>query len=308
MDFEMHPLPFDATRLTGLSRRLIESHHRNNYGGAVRRLNAIRARVRALDHSQAPGFELNGLKREELLAFNSLLLHELYFDNLGGTSDLEPGPLRTALTAAFGSYERWHGEFAAMGTALAGGSGWVVLSWSPRAAMLVNQWAADHAHALAEATPIVALDLYEHAYHLDYGAAAADYVQAFMRNLHWERIAERFERAVAASAATIEIAPDALAPHLADWQVIDVRRRPVFDGAIDAIAHARWRDPEQVDDWARELDRARPVALYCLHGHAISRSSALRLKRSGFDAYCVAGGIEAWRGRGLPLAAKGGKR
>ncbi len=206
MDFEMLPLPFDATRLTGLSQRLIESHRRNNYGGAVRRVNAIRARLRALDHSQAPGFELNGLKREELLAFNSLLLHEVYFDNLGGTSELEPGPLRTVLTAAFGSYERWRDEFAAMGKALAGGSGRVLLSWSPRAAMLVNQWAADHARAPAEATPIVALDLYEHSYHLDYGAAAADYAQAFVCNLQWERIAARFERAVAASAAAIEIA------------------------------------------------------------------------------------------------------
>lgn len=308
MEYVTMPLPFAADRLNGLSQRLLESHHRNNYGGAVRRLNAIRTRMGALEPGQAPGFELNGLKREELLASNSMLLHELYFDGLGGNGELEPGPLRTALAASFGSFERWRDEFVAMGQALGGGSGWVLLSWLPRGASLVNQWAPDHAHALADAVPIVALDMYEHAYHLDYGAAAADYVAAFMRNLDWQRIAHRFERAVAASAAPIEIAPETLAPHLDDWQVLDVRRRPVFEAAPNKVARARWRDPERVQDWARELDRSRPVALYCVHGHAISRTTALALKRLGFDAHCVAGGIEAWGARSLPVEAAGGGR
>jgi Fe-Mn family superoxide dismutase len=170
MDYEMMPLAFEAARLHGLSERLIASHHSNNYGGAVRRLKAIRARLRSSDVEQMPGFELNGLKREELIATNSMLLHEVHFDGLGGNGELEPGPLRTAVAASFGSYERWRAEFVAMGKALAGGSGWVLLSWFPRGGVLVNQWAADHAHALGEATPIVALDMYEHAYHMDFGA------------------------------------------------------------------------------------------------------------------------------------------
>jgi len=308
MDYELMPLAFDATRLHGLSERLITSHYRNNYGGAVRRSNAIRARLRSSDPEGMPGFELNGLKREELIATNSMLLHEVHFDGLGGNGELEPGPLRTALAASFGSFERWRAEFVAMGKALAGGSGWVLLSWFPRGGMLVNQWAADHTQALGEAMPIIALDMYEHAYQIDYGAAAADYVPAFMQNLNWERIAERFERAAAARGAAIEIAPEALVPHLTYWQVIDVRRRSVFEGAQQKVSNANWRDPEQVDTWAADLDRTRPVALYCVHGHAISRTTALALKQRGFDAHCLAGGIEAWSARGLPLESIGAQR
>lgn len=305
MNYELKPLPFDATQLHGLSERLIVSHHRNHYAGAVGRLNAIRARVCSTDIDKVAGFELNGLKREELIATNSMLLHEVHFENLGGNGELADGPLRTALAASFGTFERWRAEFVAMGKALAGGSGWALLSWFPRGGQLVGQWAADHAHALGEATPLIALDMYEHAYHIDYGAAAADYVQAFMRNLHWDRIAERFECAVAATAASIEIAPDALAAHLKDWRVIDVRRRPVFEAAAEEILGASWRDPELVHVWASNIDRARPVALYCVHGHAISRATALALRHRGFDAHCVAGGIEAWRARNLPLKGKG---
>jgi Fe-Mn family superoxide dismutase len=70
--------------LNGLSLKLVESHYENNYGGALRRLNAITAQLASLDVAKAPPFVLNGLKREELAALNSTLLHELYFAGLGG--------------------------------------------------------------------------------------------------------------------------------------------------------------------------------------------------------------------------------
>jgi Fe-Mn family superoxide dismutase len=73
-----------------------------------------------------------------------------------------------------------------MGKALAGGSGWVLLSWSPRDRKLVNQWASDHCHTLAGAVPIIALDMYEHSYHIDYGAKAASYVDTFMDAIRWK--------------------------------------------------------------------------------------------------------------------------
>ena len=91
MDARTQALPFDPNSLPGLSERLLTSHHQNNYGGAVKRLNAIRANLAGLSHSgadAAPGFVLNGLKREELIATNSMLLHELYFDSLGGGDQL----------------------------------------------------------------------------------------------------------------------------------------------------------------------------------------------------------------------------
>jgi Fe-Mn family superoxide dismutase len=106
--------------LNGLSLKLIESHYENNYGGALRRLNAITEQLETLDFAKTPGYVLNGLKREQLIALNSTLLHELYFASLGG--DGKPThPLAEALTRDFGSVDRWRAEFVAMANALAGG-------------------------------------------------------------------------------------------------------------------------------------------------------------------------------------------
>jgi Fe-Mn family superoxide dismutase len=146
MSYQMKPLSCDPSRIKGMSERLIVSHYENNYGGAVKRLNLIQEKLAELDYPNAPGFLINGLKREELIAMNSMILHELFFDGLGDAS--EPGAaLKEALARDFGSVDRWRSEFVAMGKALAG-SGWVLLSWSPRDKKLVNQWAADHCHTL----------------------------------------------------------------------------------------------------------------------------------------------------------------
>jgi len=185
MTYEVKPLSCDPARLKGLSEKLIVSHYENNYAGAVKRLNAITAQLEALDFATAPVFVINGLKREELIASNSMILHELYFDSLGGEGEADK-ELRSVLMRDFGSVERWQAQFAAMGKALGGGSGWVLLSYSHRDKKLVNQWAADHTCCLAGASPILALDMYEHSYHMDYGARAAAYVDAFMENINWE--------------------------------------------------------------------------------------------------------------------------
>jgi Fe-Mn family superoxide dismutase len=185
------PLSCEPTKLKGLSEKLILSHWENNYGGAVRRLNAIAAQLADLDFAKAPVFVINGLKREELIATNSMILHELYFDSLGGRGGEPEGALKRMIERDFGGIAAWQTQFTAMGKALGGGSGWVVLAYSARSGGLVNQWAADHTHALAGAVPIVALDMYEHSYHLDYGAKAAAYVDAFMQNIEWANAARR---------------------------------------------------------------------------------------------------------------------
>jgi len=184
MTYNVRPLSCDPKKLKGLSEKLIVSHWENNYGGAVKRLNAITAQLASVDFATAPEFVINGLKREELIATNSMILHELYFDGLGdgGAPDTA---LREALARDFGSLDRWRTEFVAMGKAMGGGSGWVLLTYSHRDRRLVNQWAADHTHSMAGGTPILALDMYEHSYHIDYGAAAAKYVDAFMDNINW---------------------------------------------------------------------------------------------------------------------------
>lgn len=193
MTYSMKPLGCDPARIKGMSERLIISHYENNYGGAVKRLNLIEEQLAELDYAKAPGFVINGLKSEQLIAMNSMILHELFFDGLGDQS--EPGPaLRDALMRDFGSYERWRSEFIAMGKALGGGSGWVLLSWSPRDGKLVNQWAADHCHTLAGGAPILALDMYEHSYHIDFGAKAATYVDTFMDAVRWANAEQVFGR------------------------------------------------------------------------------------------------------------------
>ena len=195
MPYQLKPIGCDPSRLKGLSERMIVSHYENNYGGAVKRLNAISDQLAGLDPASVPVFVINGLKREQLIAMNSMILHELYFDGLGAGRD-PGGALTDAIKRDFGSFERWRSEFVAMGKALGGGSGWVLLTYSHRDLQLINQWAADHTHAVAGATPILALDMYEHSYHMDYGARAAAYVDAYMENINWTNVAKLFGQCV----------------------------------------------------------------------------------------------------------------
>ncbi len=192
MAYTIKPFGCNPSKLKGLSEKLIVSHYENNYGGAVKRLNAITEQLANLDFTKAPVFVINGLKREELIATNSMILHELYFDGLG-ESDGPAEALGDAIVRDFGGTERWAAEFSFMGKAQGGGSGWVLLVYSHRDRKLVNQWAADHAHTLAGGTPILALDMYEHSYHMDYGAKAGAYVDACMQNINWANVARLYE-------------------------------------------------------------------------------------------------------------------
>jgi superoxide dismutase, Fe-Mn family len=193
MMYEIKPLSFDPKAINGLSEKILVSHYENNYVGAVKRLNAIGAQLAELDYAKEPVFMINGLKREELIATNSMILHEAYFDGLGG-GGAPRGALANAIARDFGSIDRWRTEFAAMGKAEGGGSGWVILAYSPRDKRLVNQWAADHTTTLAGGRPVLVLDMYEHAYHMDFGAKAASYVDAYMEAIRWDNAVKLYER------------------------------------------------------------------------------------------------------------------
>gem|GEM_PF-301338 len=185
MTYDIKPIPFDPTKIKGMSEKLLVSHYQNNYSGAVKRLNAIDAQLASLDWATAPTFLINGLKREELIAMNSMILHEHFFNAIGG--DGQPsGDLTAAIRRDFGSVDRWRAEFTAMGKAEGGGSGWVVLAYSPRDKRLVNSWAADHTTNVAGGRPVLVFDMYEHAYHMDYGANAGAYVDNFMQGIRWD--------------------------------------------------------------------------------------------------------------------------
>ena len=297
MDARMQDLPFDPASLRGLSPRLMQSHHQNNYGGAVKRLNAIRQQLADAPAASIPGYQLNGLKREELIATNSMLLHELYFGSLGGGGQAVEPAMALALEASFGGVERWRDEFVVMGKAQGGGSGWVLLVFQPREGSLVNQWAADHTHALAGGVPILALDMYEHAYHMDFGAAAGAYVDAFMDNLDWAGVHLRYRQAVDAASEAFGADQN----ELGDALLIDVRRAGVFSQATTRLPGTDWRDPAAVPNWAGDLPTDRQVIVYCVFGHEVSRATALRLRAAGLKARFLRGGIDGCRAAGLAL-------
>ena len=321
----VRPLLLKPQWMNGLSERLLVSHYVNNYGGAVRRLNAIRARLAGLDWTRAPAFDINGLKREELIAAGSVILHEVYFESLGGKGDSPPTgreeppvELARALERDFGSVAAWRAEFTAIAKALAGGSGWAILGWSARLGRLINLWAADHAHGLAAATPILAVDMYEHAYHLDFGAKAAAYVDQLMANLNWERIGARYHSAVGEESVEdtlflpygspaqeqARITPEELRAALNDD---DGNNRPVLldvcllrdvPRRTDMLAGATMHAPAALPRWIEELPRDRPIAVYCICGFQVSGKTVTELRQRGYNARALVGGITAWHAIG----------
>ena len=303
MEAKIQELAVDPAALRGLSANLLLSHHRNNYGGAVKRLNAIRAQLAALDVATAPGFKLNGLKREELVAANSMRLHELYFASLGGDGTTMTPAMALALDASFGSVARWRAEFAAMGKALGGGSGWVLFTFMPGDGSLVNAWCADHTHSLAGGVPLLALDMYEHAYHLDFGAAAGAYVDAFMANVDWAGVYERYQSAVHSASDAFGVGQE----ELSGATLFDVRRAGMFEKADALIPGASWRDPAAVAAWSAEVPVGAEVVVYCVYGHEVGRATALRLRSQGIAARFLRGGIDGWKAAGRPLQAKAGR-
>jgi len=313
MHFHARPISFKPPRLEGLSARLLASHYENNYGGAVRRLNAILDELTASDPAALPGFRLNGLKREELIATNSMLLHEVYFDSLGEGGGGDPdGPLAEAIARDFGSLARWRTEFVAMGKALGGGSGWVVLTRSPRDGRLCNVWSADHTHSLAGGTTLLALDMYEHSYHLDFGSNAAGYVDAFMANIAWSRVAARWAGATFRAGPNTVDAPTARAMLDADPDllVIDARLPADAQTVPFGLRGARRAPPEKVDEIAASLPPGAKALVYCAWGFEIGSDCAAKLREHGIDALAIAGGIGTWRADGLPtepLKQEGGQ-
>ena len=328
MNHHIAPIPCKPWTLNGLPDRLIVGHYENIYGDAVRSLNAVRDRLAATDLAAAPGHDIRALKQEELAAMGSVVLHELYFGSLGlGSSGFTgdgkvPEAVSDALTQNFGSVAAWRREFVAVAQALSGRSGWVLLNYARRDGRLYNQIAFDHTQAMMDAVPVLALDMYEHAYHLEFGANAAAYIDAFIRNIDWAAVGRRLSAAAgdgpiaqdnAADDALPAISVEELAARLARGervQVLDARPRHYFSRATDMMAGATWRDPERVEEWCAELAADAPVAVYCAYGFHVGCGVTAALRERGFDARYVLGGLSAWYGMGGARALRpaGGSR
>jgi len=189
------PLPFDAGKLKGLSAKLIQSHWENNYGGSVKTLNAVKQKLAAaLADKDSAAFAYGDLKREHLMRTGSVVLHELYFDNLGGNGNAD-ADVRKAIGAGFGDFGTWEAEFRKVAASLSGGPGWVVLGYNLHTGQIENYWQWDHMYSPAATMPLLVMDMYEHSYAIDYGAAAAKYIDAFFQNIQWETVAARLEKA-----------------------------------------------------------------------------------------------------------------
>jgi len=178
----------------------------------------------------------------------------------------------------------------------------------------VNQYALDHTQNLATGTPILALDMYEHAYHIDFGANAAAYIDATMRNVDWARVELRYlsatgegERGAGMAAQQTDlpfVSVEAIRDRMAGGEtlrVIDVRPAKYHELEKSTMAGATWRDPERVGEWSRELSKSEPVLVYCVYGFHVGCGVTAALRKEGFDARYVAGGLSAWK-------AIGGKR
>jgi Fe-Mn family superoxide dismutase len=195
----MAPLPFDPKRLRGLSERLIVSHHENNYGGALKNLNKVEEELARITR-ETPAFTIGALKERELVFTNSVILHELYFGNLGGSGHAD-GTVEKAIANTFSGFGRWEEIFRATGSSLAGGSGWVLLEYNFHTGDLRTYWSGNHSQAPAFGQPLLVMDMYEHSYQMDYGAAAAKYIDAFFQNINWDEVNRRLQRAEKAAAA-----------------------------------------------------------------------------------------------------------
>ena len=195
----VQPLPFQPTALKGISDKMIVSHHDNNYAGAVKNLNKVEEELSRVN-KETPAFVVGGLKQSELIYRNSATLHELYFGNLGGEGRAN-GAVERVLGDAYGGFARWEELFRATGASLGGGSGWVVTAWDLHNDVPYTFWSGNHSQAFSAAVPLLVMDMYEHAYQMDYGAAAAKYIDTFFANVQWDEVNRRLERARRASAA-----------------------------------------------------------------------------------------------------------
>ncbi|WP_448191107.1 Fe-Mn family superoxide dismutase [Azospirillum sp. sgz301742] len=185
---------------------------------------------------------------------------------------------------------------------------------SERDGRLRNVWAADHAHTLADGRVVLALDMYEHAYHLDFGAKAGAYVDAFMANIAWERVAGRHRRA----AEGLRPASRPAGAEVPEMSVVEARRM-IESGEIlvldvcwdedwakspDILPTAVHHDARRIAEWADGVPKDREVLAYCAYGFQVSRDAVAELRRRGVSARTLAGGISAWRAMGAPTVPK----
>jgi Fe-Mn family superoxide dismutase len=178
--------------IEGFSQTLLQNHF-TLYQGYVANTNKIIALLAQLEKENKLNTpEYAELKRRFGWEFNGMRLHELYFENIGKSKPLDSdSKLLQKIIEDFGSFENWEKDFKATG--MMRGIGWVVLYYDATGKKLFNFWINEHdvAHP-ADCKPILIMDVFEHAYMIDYGLKKADYINAFFKNIKWEVLEKRF--------------------------------------------------------------------------------------------------------------------
>jgi superoxide dismutase, Fe-Mn family len=186
----------DYTKLIGMpgfSETLLRNHFTLYQGYVTNTNKVLDTLAQMLKDGKTGTPEYAELKRRLGWEWNGMRLHELYFENLGGKAALDTaGKLAGKLTGEFGSYEAWEKDFKATGTMR--GIGWVALYLDPVSGRLINFWINEHdtAHP-AGGAPLLIMDVFEHAYMIDYGLKKADYIEAFFKNIDWAAVESRLK-------------------------------------------------------------------------------------------------------------------
>ncbi len=195
MAFEVKDLLWAKDALRGISEKTIETHHDKLYAGYVNKRNEIESLLPGVDRSAANQAysAYRALKLEETFSADGAILHELYFDILGGPGGAPTGSLADKINADFGSFEAFVEDLTACGMAA---RGWAVTAYDPSDGKLHNFLCDVHNQGGVWGTvPLMALDTYEHAYFMDYGSDRAAYIQAFFDNVNWDKVQENLDNA-----------------------------------------------------------------------------------------------------------------
>jgi len=191
---ELQPKPLKYKELPGLSEKQLSEHHDVLYAGYVKKTNEIRGKLASvsLEGVNATHSDLRELKLEETFALNGVKLHERYFDNLGGKGGAPEGQIADWIMEDFGSHEKWQAEFSACGMAA---RGWVVLAFDLEEKRLMNVVCDVHNQGgVWGQVPLLVLDVYEHAYFLDYATARKKYLETFTQNVDWSAVNAQIEK------------------------------------------------------------------------------------------------------------------
>lgn len=182
---------FSLPEIRGLSKKQIDAHLKL-YSGYVKNINALYDKINEYkEDSEGNAIALSELTRRLPFEWNGMRMHEYYFEALGGTGE-PTGDIIHEIEKQFGSFEKWATHFRAVGTMR--GIGWAVLLRDKKMGSLINIWVNDHEIGhLAGSSVMIAMDVWEHAYLLDYlPSERKEYIDVFMDNLKWEIINDRF--------------------------------------------------------------------------------------------------------------------